>query len=188
MIVGDFTEDYEVMVPFQALTMVGHNVHTVCPGKKSGEQIATAIHDFEKGLQTYLERRGHNFTLNYDFDQINLSDYHGLILPGGRGSEYLRLNDRVIEITEYFLKNNLPLGAICHGIQILTPCSLIKGRKVTCYPTCQTEVKLSGGIFEEKDYGDVTVDGNLITAVAWPGHPKWLSEFLKVLGTSFVSN
>src|SRR5438045_9704534 len=91
MLVGDYVEDYEVMVPFQAMQMVGHTVHAVCPGKNSGQRVATAIHDFE-GAQTYSEKPGHGFALNATFEEIKPSDYQGLIIPGGRAPEYLRLN------------------------------------------------------------------------------------------------
>lgn len=184
MIVGDFSEDYEVMVPYQALLMIGHIVHAVCPNKKSGEKIATAVHDFVDEHQTYLERQGHNFTLTYDFDKVNLKDYHGLVLPGGRGSEYLRLNKTVIDYVEYFLKNDLPIAVICHGVQLLTPSPLIKGRNLACYPACQTEVKLAGANYQDKAADDVYIDKNIVSAVAWPGHPKWIRAFLELLGTS----
>jgi protease I len=187
MIVGDYSEDYEVMVPFQLLSMVGHNVHAVCPNKKSGEKIATAIHDFIDGSQTYIELKGHHFQLNKTFDEVNLKDYHGLVLPGGRGAEYLRLDKKVLDYVEYFFKNNLPVAAVCHGVQILTPIESIKGRNMTGYPACQTEVKLSGSTYQEVAVDDCYVDGNLVTAVAWPGHPKWLAAFLKLLGTGITS-
>ena len=56
MIVGDFVEDYEVMVPFQALRAVGHGVDAVCPGKSAGQSVRTAVHDFE-GDQTTRRNR-----------------------------------------------------------------------------------------------------------------------------------
>src|ERR1019366_4394807 len=91
LIAGDYVEDYEVMVPFQALQMVGHTVHAVCPDKKAGESVRTAIHDFE-GDQTYSEKRGHNFTLNATFNEIRAQEYDALVLPGGRAPEKLRMN------------------------------------------------------------------------------------------------
>ena len=92
MIVGDFAEDYETMVPFQMLDLTGHEVHAVCPEKEAGDTIKTAIHDFE-GDQTYTEKPGHNFALNATFDEVDAADYDALCLPGGRAPEYLRLND-----------------------------------------------------------------------------------------------
>jgi protease I len=182
MIVGDYVEDYEVMVPFQALMMVGHTVHAVCPGKKSGEFVRTAIHDFE-GDQTYSEKRGHNFTLNATFDQIKPEDYDALVIPGGRAPEYLRLNLRVIEIVHHFSKANKPIAALCHGAQILATANVIQGKKCGAYPAVGPEVTQAGGTYVNLAMTDAIADGNLVTGPAWPAHPAWLAKFLGVLGT-----
>jgi len=182
MLVGDYAEDYEVMVPFQALLMVGHTVHAVCPGKKSGEFVRTAIHDFE-GDQTYSEKRGHNFTLNATFDQIKAEDYDALVLPGGRAPEYIRLNPRVLEIVRYFDKAKRPIAAICHAAQILAAAGVLKGRKCSAYPAVGPDVTTAGGTFAEIGISEAIADGNLVTAPAWPAHPAWLAKFLVVLGT-----
>ena len=181
MIVGDFVEDYEAMVPFQALLMVGHAVHAVCPGKKTGEWVQTAIHDFE-GHQTYSEKPGHNFTLNADFATVKESDYDGLLIPGGRAPEYLRLNRRVLEIVRAFDKSNKPIAAICHGLQILTAAGIVKDRTCTAYPACGPEITLAGGTYSEIAIDGALVDKNLVTAPAWPAHPAFCREFLKLLG------
>src|SRR5216110_2526871 len=139
MLVGDFAEDYETMVPFQALLMVGHTVHAVCPGKKAGDKIRTAIHDFE-GDQTYSEKRGHDFTLNATFAEIKAADYDALVIPGGRAPEYLRLNSAVIELVRHFATAGEPIAAICHGLQILAAAGVLKGRSCTAYPACGPEV------------------------------------------------
>lgn len=178
---GDFTEDYETMVPFQMLEMVGYEVHAVCPGKKKGESVKTAIHDFE-GDQTYSEKSGHNFTLNYSFDKVNVSDYAGLVIPGGRAPEYLRLNEKVIEMVQHFFTANKPVAAICHGIQILTAANVVKGRKLTAYPAVGPEVKIAGGEFQNIPADGVFVDGNLVTSPAWPAHANFIREFLKIMG------
>ncbi len=182
MLVGDYVEDYEVMVPFQALLMVGHTVHAVCPGKKSGESVRTAIHDFE-GDQTYSEKRGHNFSLNATFDQIKAEEYDALVLPGGRAPEYIRLNPRVLEIVRYFDKAKKPIAAICHAAQILAAAGVLKGRKCSAYPAIGPDVTGAGGTFAEIGISEAIADGNLVTAPAWPAHPAWLSKFLVVLGT-----
>jgi len=178
---GDFTEDYETMVPFQMLEMVGYEVHAVCPDKKKGDTIKTAIHDFE-GDQTYSEKPGHNFTLNYSFDEVDVTNYSGLVIAGGRAPEYLRLNKKIIEIVKYFFANNLPVAAICHGIQILTAADVVRGRKLTAYPAVGPEVTLAGGIFQSIPVTGAYVDGNLVTSPAWPAHPSFIREFLKVMG------
>jgi protease I len=181
MLAGDFVEDYELMVPYQALVSVGFHVDVVCPGKKAGEQIATAIHDFV-GFQTYVELRGHNFTLNKSFDSVKLEDYAGLYVTGGRAPEYIRLDPKVIEYTKYFFDKNLPVAAICHGIQILTAANVVNGRTLTCYVAVGPEVTLAGGNYKDIPATEAVTDGNLTTSPAWPGHPAILREFYKLLG------
>ena len=182
MLVGDYVEDYEVMVPFQALLMIGHTVHAVCPGKKSGESVRTAIHDFE-GDQTYSEKRGHNFALNATFDQIKEQEYDALVLPGGRAPEYIRLNPRVLEIVRHFANTKKPIAAICYAAQILAAAGVLKGRQCSAYPAVGPDVTSAGGTFADIGITEAVADGNLVTAPAWPAHPAWLSKFLAVLGT-----
>ncbi len=186
MLVGDFTEDYEVMVPFQALNMLGIEVDAVCPNKKSGDFVKTAIHDFE-GFQTYSEKVGHNFTINKDFDAISLEDYSGLYITGGRAPEYLRLNEDILNITKYFMNQNLPVAAICHGIQILTAADTVKNRKLTAYPAVGPEITLAGGEYVNVDADKAVTDKNLVTSPAWPGNPALLIEFIKILGVKITS-
>ncbi len=182
MLVGDYAEDYETMVPFQTLLTVGHTVHAVCPDKKAGDTVATAIHDFE-GAQTYSEKPGHRFALNHDFDDVDVNDYDGLVIPGGRAPEYLRMNDRVLEIVRQFDSARKPIAAVCHGAQILAAAGVLKGRTCSAYPACATEVRLAGGTFAEIGIDQAHTDGNLVTAPAWPAHPAWMAQFLAVLGT-----
>ena len=182
MLVGDFVEDYEVMVPFQALLMTGHTVHAVCPGKKAGATVRTAVHDFE-GDQTYSEKPGHNFALNATFDDVKAESYDALVVPGGRAPEYIRLNPRVLEIVRHFFTANKPVAAICHGAQLLAAAGVLKGRSCSCYPACSPDVVSAGGKYPEIGIDQAHTDGNLVTAPAWPAHPAWLAQFLKVLGT-----
>ena len=182
MLVGDYVEDYEVMVPFQALLMVGHTVHAVCPGKKSGETVRTAIHDFE-GDQTYSEKRGHNFALNATFADVRPDDYDALVIPGGRAPEYLRLNPRVVEIVRHFSQAGKPIASICHGAQILAAANVLAGKSCSCYPAVSPDVGTAGGTYVEIPMDQAHVDGKLVTAPAWPAHPAWVAAFLKVLGT-----
>ncbi|NEO97983.1 MAG: DJ-1/PfpI family protein [Symploca sp. SIO2E9] len=182
MLVGDFVEDYEVMVPFQALQMVGHKVDAVCPNKQAGDIVKTAVHDFE-GDQTYSEKPGHNFILNASFDSIKAQDYDALVIPGGRAPEYIRLNHDVIKIVQHFAQANKPIAAICHGAQLLAAADVIKGKKCSAYPACSPDVTSAGGQYADIAADEAIVDGNLVTAPAWPAHPQWLAEFLKVLGT-----
>ncbi len=182
MLVGDFGEDYEIMVPFQALLAVGHTVHAACPDKQAGEWVATAIHDFE-GHQTYSEKPGHRFTLNATFADLKAEDYDALVIPGGRAPEYLRLNPKVLELVRHFFTVKKPVAAICHGAQLLAAAGVLEGRTCSAYPACRAEVEVAKGKYAEIAIDGAVTDGNLVTAPAWPAHPAWLAQFLQVLGT-----
>lgn len=184
VLAGDFVEDYELMVPFQMLLMVGHDVDVVSPGKKPGDFIATAVHDFE-GQQTYSEKRGHNFLINADFEAVKTDMYDGLVLPGGRAPEFLRLNPRIIEIIKEMDAAQKPIAAICHGPQLLVTAGVLKGRRSTAYPAVQPDVVDAGSQWCEvnETASNACVDGHLVTAPAWPAHPAWMAAFLKLLGT-----
>ncbi len=181
-LVGDFVEDYEVMVPFQALLAVGHRVDAVCPGKKAGDKVRTAIHDFE-GDQTYTEKPGHNFPLNATFSEVRPEEYDALLIPGGRAPEYLRLDKGVLNIVRHFFEQQKPVAALCHGPQILAAAGVLKGRSCSAYPACGPEVGLSGGEYVEIPVTDAFTDGNLVTGPAWPAHPAFIAQFLMLLGT-----
>ncbi|MBD3894369.1 DJ-1/PfpI family protein [Halomonas sp. ML-15] len=182
MLCGDFAEDYETMVPFQALKAVGHRVDAVCPDKQAGDSIATAIHDFE-GDQTYTEKPGHRFSLNASFAEIDPAHYDALVIPGGRAPEYLRLDDRVLEIVRHFFATNKPVAAVCHGAQLLAAARVLEGRRCSAYPACRPEVELAGGRYADIAVDDAITEGNLVSAPAWPAHPAWIGQFLTLLGT-----
>ena len=182
MLVGDYVEDYEVMVPFQALLMVGHAVHAVCPGKKAGEVVRTAVHDFE-GDQTYSEKRGHNFALNATFDNVKPEDYDALVIPGGRAPEYIRLNAKVLDLVRHFANAKKPIAALCHGAQVLAAANVLEGKKCSCYPAVSPDVTRAGGTYVDVAMTEAVVDDNLVSGPAWPAHPAWLASFLTVLGT-----
>lgn len=184
MLVGDYVEDYEAMVPYQILLMVGHDVHVVCPGKQAGESVATAIHDFE-GEQTYSEKRGHHFALTATFDDVEAASYDALVIPGGRAPEYLRLNPTVLDIVKHFSETNKPIASICHGAQILTAAGILAGRSCSAYPALQPEVEAAGATYiaAAEGFDNAHTDGNLVTAPAWPAHPAWMRDFLAILGS-----
>nr|WP_202427619.1 DJ-1/PfpI family protein [Duganella margarita] len=179
---GDFAEDYETMVPFQALQAVGHTVHAVCPDKKAGDTIKTAIHDFE-GDQTYTEKPGHLFKLNASFADAEVGNYDALMIAGGRAPEYLRLNPRVIELVRQFAAAAKPIAAVCHGAQVLAAAEVIRGRTISAYPACAPEVRLAGATYAEIPVDQAVTDGIFVTAPAWPAHPAWIAQFLQKLGT-----
>lgn len=181
LLCGDFTEDYETMVPYQALSMLGYQVDAVCPEKKAGDVVATAVHDF-LGEQTYTELRGHNFALTADFDAVDTAEYEGLFITGGRAPEYIRLNPRVIEITREFFAANKPVAAICHGPQVLTAAGVLEGYKATAYPAVGPDVALAGGTYVEAGMDEAVVDRNLVTSPAWPGNTAICREFAKLMG------
>lgn len=184
MLVGDYVEDYEAMVPFQMLLMVGHDVDAVCPGKKPGDTVATAIHDFE-GDQTYSEKRGHNFGINADFESCQAADYDALVIPGGRAPEYLRLDDRVLQLVRDFDSAQKPIAAVCHGPQVLAAAGVCEGKTCSAYPAVRPEVEMNGGTFvpPSDTFDNAHTDGHVVTAPAWPAHPAWMRAFLEVLGT-----
>jgi protease I len=182
MLVGDYVEDYEAMVPFQALRMVGHTVDAVCPDKAAGDSVRTAIHDFE-GDQTYSEKPGHNFGVNASFADVDPAAYDALVVPGGRAPEYLRLNERVLEIVRHFAEAEKPIAALCHGPQILAAAGVLDGRSCSSYPAVGPEVRRAGAEWVDIPVDEGYVDGNLVTGPAWPAHPDWLAKFLEVLGT-----
>ena len=185
VLAGDYVEDYELMVPVQALMAVGHRVEVVCPGKRAGDKVRTAIHDFE-GDQTYSEKRGHDFALNATFDGLSPADFDALVIPGGRAPEYLRLNDAVIAAVKHFAENDKPIAAICHGAQLLAAAGVIEGRECAAYPACAPEVRLAGGKYMDIGIDEAHTDGMLVSAPAWPAHPAWIAQFLAVLGTKIT--
>ncbi|MFT4890266.1 MAG: protease I [Halobacteriales archaeon] len=178
LIAGDFVEDYEIMVPFQALQAVGHEVHAVCPEKEAGETVKTAVHDF-RGDQTYLEERGHDFELNATMADVDPADYDALVVPGGRAPEYLRTYDEVLDAVRHFFEEDKPVAALCHGPLILAAAGVLEGYTCSAYPALKADVESAGATFTE----EVTRDENLVTGTAWPAHPEWIAEFLDLLGT-----
>ena len=182
LLAGDYVEDYEIMVPFQALQAVGHRVDAVCPGKEAGDFVFTAIHDFD-GAQTYSEKPGHRFVLNASFEGVRESDYDGLVIPGGRAPEYLRTVAGVVPLVQAFVNAGKPIAAICHGAQLLAAAGVIKGKRISAYPACAAEVTLAGASYAEIAVDQAVTDGQFVTAPAWPAHPAWIAQFLAVLGT-----
>jgi protease I len=182
LLVGDFVEDYEAMVPFQALQMVGHRVDAVCPGKGKGDTVKTAVHDFE-GDQTYTEKPGHRLALTAAFAEVRGEDYDALVIPGGRAPEYLRLNEAVLRLVRHFAEARKPIAALCHGAQLLAAAGVLQGRSCSAYPACAPEVQAAGGRWVDVGFDGAHVDGNLVTAAAWPAHPQWLARFLHLLGS-----
>lgn len=185
MLVGDFVEDYEAMVPYQMLVMVGHEVHTACPDKQAGDTVKTAIHDFE-GDQTYTEKPGHNFAITTSFDEVHADNYDALVLPGGRAPEYIRLNEKVLEIVRAINNAGKPIASVCHGQQILVAAGILEGRTCTAYPAVKPDIEKAGATWADvnETFSNAVVDANLVTGPAWPAHPEWIRKFLGLLGST----
>ncbi|MED6147728.1 Protein DJ-1 D [Stylosanthes scabra] len=182
LLCGDYMEDYEAMVPFQALQAYGVTVDAVCPAKKAGDVCRTAVHQLS-GHQTYSETRGHNFALNATFDEIDAANYDGLLLPGGRAPEYLAHDPLVVALVIKFFSSGKALASICHGQLILAAAGVAKDRKCTAFPAVKPALVASGAHWVEPDTMAATVvDGNLITAATYEGHPEFIRHFVKALG------
>ena len=183
MLVGDFTEEYEIFVFEQAMHAVGHTVHVVCPDRKAGENIKTSLHDFE-GDQTYTEKYGHLYTLNKTFKDANPADYDAVYVAGGRGPEYIRIDPRVQAIIRHFHEKHKPIFTICHGVQVLIAVDgVVKGKRVAALQFCEPEVRLAGGVYVDVGPTEACVDGTLVSAKGWTGLAAFMRECLKVLGT-----
>jgi protease I len=183
MLVGEFTEEYEIFVYQQAMEAVGHTVHVVCPDKKAGDIIATSLHDFE-GHQTYTEKMGHYFQINKSFDEVKLDQYHAVYAAGGRGPEYIRTDKRVQAMVRHFHEAKKPIFTICHGVQILIAVDgVVRGKKVAALAACEPEVTLAGGTYIDLSPTDAYVDGTMVSAKGWTALAAFIRECLKVLGT-----
>src|SRR5690606_27934596 len=182
MLLGDYAEDHETMVPFQALQMVRHRVHAVCPEQKAGDTVGTAIHDLGRDQPSGVQP-GHKFALTVAFAVVRAEDYDALVSPGGRAPESLRLNEQVLALVRAFDEAKKPIAAVCHGAQSLAGAGVLEGRGCSAYPACAPEVKLAGGEYVDIPVDQAHTEGNLVTAPAWPAHPAWLAGFLKLLGT-----
>uniref|UniRef100_A0A9I9DGC1 DJ-1/PfpI domain-containing protein n=1 Tax=Cucumis melo TaxID=3656 RepID=A0A9I9DGC1_CUCME len=182
LLCGDFMEDYEAMVPFQALLAYGVSVDAVCPGKKAGDICRTAVHE-SLGHQTYSESRGHNFALNATFDEIDFDKYDGLVIPGGRAPEYLAINSSVQSLVRKFSESGKPIATVCHGQLILAAAGLVRGRKCTAYPPVGPVLAAAGASWiEPESLAACAIDGNLITAATYESHPQYIQLFVKALG------
>ena len=186
MLVGEFSEEYEIFVFEQTMHAVGHTVHVVCPDKKSGEVLKTSLHDFE-GHQTYTEKLGHDYYLNKTFADVNPAEYDAVYCAGGRGPEYIRIDKRVQAIVRHFHDTGKPIFTICHGVQILIAVDgVVRGREVAALQYCEPEVTLAGGKYIDVAPTGAHVDGNLVSAKGWPGLSNFMRECLKVLGTEIA--
>lgn len=178
LLTGDCAEDYEVKVPQQALMMLGYHVDVAAPNKNAGDMLQLVVHDFT-GLDTYIELTGHRIGVDIAAKDANVQDYVGLVVPGGRAPEYVRMYGEAVRLVQDFFAAGKPVAAICHGTQLLAPAKVLQGKTVTSYPACAAECRLAGAEWKNEP---VVVSGNLVTAQAWPDHPGWLRAFVDLLG------
>jgi len=121
--------------------------------------------------------------MHFEHAEVRVEEYDALVIPGGRAPEYLRLDPAVLAVVRHFAAADKPIAAICHGAQLLAAAGVLSGRLCSAYPACAPEVRAAGGSYAEIPVDQAQVDGNLVTAPAWPAHPVWLAKFLQVLGT-----
>ncbi len=182
LLTGDCAEDYEVKVPQQALMMLGYQVDVAAPNKKVGDTLQLVVHDFVN-LDTYIELTGHRIPVDIAAADVNPDDYIGLVIPGGRAPEYIRMYDESIAIVQAFFAADKPVAAVCHGTQLLAAADVLSNRSVTSYPACSAECRLAGAAWQDQP---VVTCGKLVTAQAWPNHPAWLKAFVDLLGAQIT--
>jgi protease I len=175
ILTGDCAEALEVMYPLQRLREAGFQVEVATP---KGKVVRSVIHDFEADVETYTEKPGYRIPADLSFEMVKPDQYVALVIPGGRAPEYIRNEPKAVQIVAHFFDKKKPIAAICHAAQLLSAGNFCKGRTLAAYPALKRDVESSGGTFRD---AEVVVDGNLVTARAWPDHPAFMREFLKLL-------
>jgi protease I len=175
IVTGDGAESLEVMYPFQRLLEEGIQVDLASPTKKV---LQSVVHDFEPGWETNTEKLGYRIQSNLAFSEVRPDAYEGLVIPGGRAPEYIRYNEDLQRIVQAFFRANKPVAAICHAAQVLAVAGVLKNRRMTCYHLVRSEAMAAGANYVDQE---VVVDGNLVTSRAWPDHPAFMREFLRIL-------
>ncbi|MEP1207745.1 MAG: DJ-1/PfpI family protein [Rhizobiaceae bacterium] len=187
MLIGEYSEEYEIFVVREALKAVGHKVDIICPDTRAGERVRTSVHDFGDGVKTWTEHLGHYVETDSDFDTISTEDYDAVYIAGGRGPEYIRTYPRVREIVREFHQADKPIASICHGLQVLIAVpEVIAGKRVAGLFTVEPEVALTDATYVKIGPKNALRDGNLVTAEGWTALAAFIREFLAVLGTEIV--
>ena len=187
MLIGEYSEEYEIYVVEQALEALGHEVDIICPETKAGQMVRTSVHDFGPGVMTWTEHLGHNIEVNVDFDAVDTADYDAVYVAGGRGPEYIRTYPRIREIVREFHRDNKPIAAICHGLQVLVAVpEVIAGKRVAGLFTVEPEVALTDATYVKIGGKDALRDGNLVTAEGWTALAAFIREFIALLGTEVI--
>jgi len=175
ILTGDAAESLEVIYPYQRLQEEGYEVRIAAPAKK---KLHFVVHDFEPGYDTYTEKPGYSWDADLAFKDVNPADYAALVIPGGRAPEYIRNNPDCQRIIQHFFQQSKPVAQICHAALALAAAGVLKGKRTAAYPALEPDVRAAGAEFVNSE---AVVDGHMISARAWPDHPAWMREFVKLL-------
>jgi protease I len=175
ILAGDAAESLEVMYPYQRLLEEGYEVHIAAPSKK---KLQFVVHDFEDGFDTYTEKPGYTWDADLAFSDVDPADYVALVVPGGRAPEYIRNDADVQRIIRHFFDDEKPVAQLCHAPLALAAAGVLEGRRTAAYPALEPDVTAAGAEFVD---GAGIVDGTMVSARAWPDHPEWMREFMKLL-------
>lgn len=174
ILTGDAAESLEVMYPYQRLREEGYEVLIAAPSKK---KLHFVVHDFEPGYDTYTEKPGYGWDADLAFTDVNPSDYAALVIPGGRAPEYIRNDSACQKIVRHFFENQKPVAQLCHAGLVLAACGVLKGRRTAAYPALEPDIKAGADFINSQ----AVVDGTMVLARAWPDHPAWMREFVRLL-------
>jgi protease I len=175
ILTGDAAESLEVLYPYQRLLEEGYEVHIAAPTKK---KLRFVVHDFEPGYDTYTEKPGYSWEADLAFADVNPADYAAVVVPGGRAPEHIRNNADCRQIIQHFFTYDKPVAQICHAPLALLAAGVLKGKRTAAYPALEPDVRAAGAEFVN---AEVVIDGNMISARAWPDHPAWMREFIRLL-------
>jgi len=175
ILTGDAAESLEVMYPYQRLLEEGYQVDIAAPTAK---KLQFVVHDFVDGYDTYTEKPGYTWPADVAFADVNPADYVALVIPGGRAPEYIRNDPDVQRIVRHFMEGDLPVAQLCHAPQVLAAAGTLQGRRTAAYPALAPDVAAAGAEFVD---GSAVIDGQMVSARAWPDHPAWMREFIGIL-------
>jgi protease I len=175
VLTGDAAESLEVMYPYQRLLEEGYDVDIAAPSKK---KLQFVVHDFVEGYDTYTEKPGYTWDADLAFSEVDPSAYAAVVIPGGRAPEYIRNDPDFVRIIEHFFSEEKPVAQLCHAPLALASAGVLKGRRTAAYPALQPDVEAVGAEYVD---GAGVVDGVMVSARAWPDHPVWMREFVRLL-------
>ena len=175
ILTGDAAESLEVMYPYQRLREEGYDVHIAAPSKK---KLHFVVHDFEPGYDTYTEKPGYSWDADLAFAEVDPAEYAAAVIPGGRAPEYIRNDANFVRIIRHFFEARKPVAQLCHAPLALATAGVLKGRRTAAYPALESDVRAAGAEYVNSE---AVVDGAMVSARAWPDHPAWMREFVKLL-------